>query len=277
MSLTRRWRWTGGAGVLGVLLGSASPGSAGPINTDAALTPREGGNILRLQYSYSETDARSNIEHINTSNVRATYVHGLRQDLAIFLSVPYVNRQVDRVLPRLGRVEDAHDGIGDITVLAKYRFWQEHRGPSETSRWAVLGGLDIRSGDSAFSSDSYDPILGTVFSWRKDRMRFDADLIYQFNTGGGSFRHDTLRYDLAYSHRLFPEAYPQEQSWEFDAVAELNGRYGTDRTHEVFLSPGFQFITERWIFETSIQLPVIQSIDGPETDYRLVFGFRFQW
>jgi hypothetical protein len=48
-------------------------------------------------------------------------------------------------------------------------------------------------------------------------------------------------------------------------------------SHEVFLSPGLQFITERWIFETSIQLPVVQDLDGPEADYRVVVGFRFQW
>ncbi len=44
-----------------------------------------------------------------------------------------------------------------------------------------------------------------------------------------------------------------------------------------FLPPGLQFITKRWIFETSLQLPLIQDINGPETDYRFVVGFRFQW
>ncbi len=47
----------------------------------------------------------------------------------------------------------------------------------------------------------------------------------------------------------------------------------------MFLSPGLQFITERWILEASIQLPVIQKLnnDGPDTNYRLVLGLRFQW
>ena len=201
----------------------------------------------------------------------------LKENLALFLTVPYVHRETDVVKPQLGRFERSDSGVADLTFLAKYRFWEDDRRPGETLRWAALGGLNIRSGDSDFTSDSYDPIIGTVFSWRRQRGRFDADLVYQLNTGGQEFRHDALRYDVAYSHRLFPERYDAKDAWELDCVAELNGRYIAGGSHEVFLSPGFQFITERWIVETSVQLPVIKDIDGPETDYRFVIGFRFQW
>ena len=277
MDSSRQSKTVAAALVLVVVTATAIPLSAGPINTDVALTPREGGSIFRLQFVYSELDGHGDIQHISTSTAKGTYVYGLRKNLALFLTVPYVNRQVDRVVPKLGRVEDAHDGIADLTFLAKYRFWQKDIGPKETLRWAAIGGLNIRSGDSDFTSDSYDPIVGTVFSWRRQRGRFDADVVYQLNTGRQEFRHDALRYDVAYSHRLFPAVYDAKDAWEFDGVAELNGRYVTDGSHEVFLSPGFQFITEHWIIETSVQLPVIQDIDGPETDYRFVIGLRFQW
>ncbi len=247
------------------------------INTDVALTPPKGGSILRLQYSYSEADGRGAIAHVNASVVKATYIYGLKENFALFLTAPYVNRQVDKFAPQLGRFEDAHDGIADLTFLAKYRFWQDDRRPGETLRWAALAGLNIRSGDSDFTSDSYDPIVGTVFTWQRDRGWFNADLVYQFNTGGGKSRHDALRYDVSYSYRLTPARFEPGNAWELDAVAELNGRYVTDGSHEVFLSPGLQFITKRWIFETSLQLPVIQDLDGPETDYRFVIGLRFQW
>ncbi len=250
---------------------------AGPINTDVALTPPKGGSIFRLQYIHSESDGSGEVQHVNMSIMKGTYVFGLKENLALFLTVPYVHRETDVVKPQVGRFERSDNGVADLTFLAKYRFWQDDRRPGETLRWAVLGGLNIRSGDSAFTSDSYDPIVGTVFTWQRDRGWFDADLIYQFNTGGGESRHDSLRYDLAYSYRLAPARFEPGNAWELDAVAELNGRYVTDGSHEVFLSPGLQFITKRWIFETSLQLPVIQGINGPETDYRLVVGFRFQW
>ncbi|NOX59961.1 MAG: transporter [Planctomycetes bacterium] len=250
---------------------------AGPINTDVALTPPKGGSIFRLQYVYSESSGRGDVRHVNASVSRGTYVYGLKENLSFFLTVPYVDRQTDVVKPQLGRFEMSTSGLADLTFLAKYRFWQDDRRPGETLRWAAIGGLNLRSGDSEFTSDSYDPIIGTVFTWQRDRGWLDADLIYQFNTGRGEFRHDVLRYDVAYSYRVAPVLFEPGNAWELDAVAELNGRYMTDGSHEVFLSPGIQFITTRWIFETSLQLPVIQDVNGPETEYRLVIGFRFQW
>lgn len=251
---------------------------AGAINSNVAFTPRKGGTVFRLQYHYAELSG-GNIAQVHRSGVRSTFVHGISSKLAIIFSAPYVNRQVDRVVPRFGRVEEAHDGIGDITLMGKYRFWQHDPRPLETWRWAALGGINIRSGDSHFSSDSYDPVLGTVFSWQRDRHHIDADLIYQINTGRSEYRHDALRYDLAYSYRLFPAVYDAERPYEVNAVAELNGRYVVDGSHEVFLSPGLQFIAQRWAIEASVQLPVVQEFadSRPQTDYRVVVGLRFRW
>jgi hypothetical protein len=250
---------------------------AAPINSDVAFTPPKGGSIFRLQYVYSESDGSGDVQHVNASIMKGTYVYGLKENLALFLTVPYAHRETDVFKPQLGRFERSDSGVADLTFLAKYRFWQDDRRPGETLRWAALGGLNIRSGDSDFTSDSYDPIVGTVFTWQRDRGLLDADLVYQFSTGGGESRHDALRYDVAYSYRLTPARFEPGNAWELDAVAELNGQYTTSGSHEVFLSPGLQFITERWILETSIQLPVIQDLDGPETDYRLVVGLRYQW
>jgi len=277
--MTRR---AGRAAFLAAALGAALsvvPPAPAQINTDVALTPPKGGSIFRLQYSFSESDGFNNVLHVNASTVKGTYVYGFRRDLAFFLTVPYLNRQVDRLDAEFGRSEVAHDGVGDLTLLAKYRFWQDDRRPGETLRWAALGGLTLRSGDSDFTSDSYNPIVGTVFTWQRDRGWFNADLVYRFNTGGGESRHDALRYDLSYSHRLFPESFEPGNAWELDAVAEMNGLYVADGSHEVFLSPGLQFITKQWILETSVQLPVIQELadNRAETDYRFVVGFRFQW
>ncbi len=262
-----------------IALGLCAPAIAGPINTNAALTPRKGGAIFRLQYRYSEASEAGNIMHVNSSSVIGTFVYGITEDLAAIFSAPYVNRQVDRVVPRFGRSEDAHDGVGDMTFMLKYRFWQRDDGPGRTMRWAALGGMNFRSGDSDFSSDSYDPIVGVVFTVRRDEVFFDVDLIYQLNTGRGRFSHDALRYDASLALRLFSGTTQRDIAWEFNAVAELNGRYVVDGSHEVFLSPGVQFVTEQWVLETSIQLPVFQDLPAgrPETDYRIITGLRFQW
>ncbi len=257
----------------------ACPAVAGPINSDVAFTPREGGGILRLQYTYEEAGAGGAVQHKNQTTVRGVLIYGLRSNIALILSAPYVNRQVDLFDKRFGRTEEAHDGVGDITLLLKYRFYQKDLGPMNTVRLAALGGLNLRSGDLDFSSDSYDPILGAVFTWRHDRDKFDADLIYQFNTGGGQARHDTLRYDLTYSRRIHPVSYDDSTGYEILAIAELNGRYKTDGSHTIYLSPGVIFQFERWTLEMSLQLPALQDLagDGPETDFRFVTGLRYRW
>lgn len=273
-SRNTRFRW-----VLVIAgLGFVAPAVAGPINSNVAFTPRQGGSILRLQYRYTEAQGDSG-RHVNTSAAIATYVYGLTPKLALFLNVPYMSREIHRFNKRLGHVSDTGAGFGDVSVLAKYRFHQEDIGPGRTIRWAVIGGLNIRTGDSDFTSDSYDPILGTVWSWRHYRHRFDADLLYQFNTGGGAQQHDLVRVDAAYSFRVYPAQLDQSATYEIDTVAEFNGEYRTDGSHEIFLSPGIQLTTAQWTLESSVQVPVSQNLarGQPEADYRFVIGMRFRW
>jgi len=47
----------------------------------------------------------------------------------------------------------------------------------------------------------------------------------------------------------------------------------------LFLAPGLQYVTQRWVAEISLQLPVIQELNGRQikTDYHLNVGFRIQF
>ncbi len=258
---------------------AVAPVVAGPINTDVAFTPREGGGVLRLQYIYAEAEGRGAAGQINASTFRSTLVYGATERMALFLSAPYHNRQID-VSPVGGaRFEDAHDGIGDITALVKYRFWQQDTDTLETNRLALLAGVSVRAGDSDFTTDSYDPMVGLAWSWRADRTRLDADVLYRINTGTGNFGHDALRYDFAWSYRIYPAKYAPGQVVSLDTVAELNGVYRTDGSHEVYLAPGLQLAGDGWALETSLQLPVVREVadDRAETDVRFVIGVRFFW
>ncbi len=78
---------------------------------------------------------------------------------------------------------------------------------------------------------------------------------------------------------MYPAVYAIDQPYEVVAVAELNGRYSTDGSHEIFLSPGVQFVAEHWLLEASLQLPVVREMAAgrAETDYRLVLGLRLRW
>lgn len=64
--------------------------------------------------------------------------------------------------------------------------------------------------------------------------------------------------------RLLNEKAPKRPEW--------NGAPG------LFLSPGIQYVTTRWIVEATVQLPVWQDLNArPEADFIVGFGVRFQF
>jgi hypothetical protein len=99
---------------------------------------------------------------------------------------------------------------------------------------------------------------------------------------------DDLIYDLSYQFRVYPWTLPEVGAPNFlYLVAEANGifsqrsklkgeRIDDSGGHILFLSPGLQFATRRFILEASIQLPIIQDLNGNqvETDFVLSAGFR---
>ena len=136
------------------------------------------------------------------SITRLTY--GLRHDLAVMVDVPvFFRRQTAG-----GRTR--HDtGQGDIRVLATWRVYRNDFGPIDTTRVAVVGGLDLDTAHAPFGGNSFDPIVGAALTHITGRHGFNASTRWTLNTGGranpvgaGNTRHDLLAYDLAYLFRL---------------------------------------------------------------------------
>ena len=254
------------------LLALTRGGHAAGLNTDVALTPPLGGTIFRVQWRYSRLFDEG--VEVHRSRQPITLVHGATENLAILATVPIIYRKIE-----FDSGETKRDtGIGDIPVLAKYRFLQEDR-PGRTTRWAVIGGLEVPTFDNDFSSKSFDPIIGTVWTHQRRDWWVDCDLLYKLNTAGGVLGDDELRADVAYSHRLVGGESERVGPWGLYAVAEINARYFTDGSVQVLGSPGLQLITPNLILEAGVQLPIGQDLKSPrlETDYTVVVGFRLQF
>lgn len=269
------WRTAVLLGLLG-LLGFHSVSYSAGLNTDVALTPPEGGTIFRLQWRYSRlsNDPTPMGRDMTLSMNPLTIAYGVTQDFAILGTVPYVLRDVE---PTSGaNVIDT--GVGDIPLLFKYRFYQDDD-PGVTTRWALLGGVEVPSGDDNFSSESFDPIIGTVWTHQRKEWWVDWDFVYKFNTVGGKDGDDALRADTAASIRLFAGEGDSVGPWAFYGIGEVNAKYLTDGSTQVFLSPGLQFITPRWILETGLQVPAYQDMKAPrlENDFTTVLSFRIQF
>jgi len=271
-----RWRRLGLGAIVAALTPAAASHGQAPINSNVALQPAKGGLILRQQIRYSEAalDRPGPDPDIELATTSTTLVYGATEAITLLVDMPVVVSR--RFEDDAAGVIDTEAGVADWTALAKIRLHRRDTGPLATTRIDAIAGLELPTGDERFSSDSTDPIVGGVLTTTEGRNAFSADLLWKFDTGGGGT--DLLRYDAAVVRRLSPAQYTRAGQAAINGLLELNGVYETDGDNEVFLSPGVQYVTRRWILEASVQLPVAQDVsDRPEADFILAFGVRMQF
>jgi len=174
-------------------------------------------------------------------------------------------------------------GLDDITVGFKWRLYERDLGPIDTLRFALLGAVETPTGEDAYSSDSWDPIIGGVVSYIQGRNGINASLQWKFNTGehpinlhAGKGEDDALFYDASYLFRLLPAKYGAHTKTATYIVLEANGIYETNGDNEILFSPGIMYETRDMAFEISVQVPAYYEIDNrPKTDLTLTIGIRF--
>lgn len=267
-------------------LNSSVWSQAFPINSDVALQPAEDQLIYRTQMRYRNFDVDATDAQVNVWSQSNVFVYGWTSSFSTILGVPLVYRDFED-----DSSNDDDFGVGDINLLLRYQLWKK-LGYLQSKSWTVLGGVQIPSYDAPFSSRSWDPILGTVYSWRKNRYGFDADLVFQLNTENDRDmkQGNVLRYDTTLQYRLWPTKYTAQTEWSLTGLLELNGRHQRNNesaghkiaktnNHQVFLSPGLVLAGKRVKYEVGMQLPMFQDIgrNAAEDSIRLVFGITITY
>lgn len=269
---------------------------AAPINSNVALPVRKGGLIFRSQMRWlkaSDDPTNQNRER-DVIAIPNVLLYGATRDLALFAILPYFIRTLKFPDAETGsRVNQTDHGIGDLNLIARYTVYaNDYR--SGTFRVAPLFGVKLPTGDNdlrPITTDSFDFQFGLVstVTWDFGRHEIDSDAVYRLNTESDNFdKGDSLTYDLSYQLRVFPWTLPERGLPNFVyLVAEANGFFskknefnnntiGASGGNTIFLSPGLQYSARRYIIESSIQLPVIQDLNGNqvETDFIWTIGFR---
>ncbi len=275
---------------------------AGPITTNTALPVHEGELIVRGQGKFLQStgDGTAMNRNLTVWAAPTVFVYGANEKLALFGIVPYLDKRLS-LNTTGGRRTRGDAGLGDLSFLARYTVGQWDR-PQETLRLAPFVGIEVPSGkddtkDSLgrlpqplqLGSGSWDPIVGTIFTWQKLAWEFDASASYKRNTAANNFEiGDVTRLDLSFQYRLSPFSLPGGGVPAFlYAVLESNvlqqaknRAAGVDDPNSGgtswFLAPGLQYVTRRWILETAVQLPVAQDLNGNalENDLIVTSGFR---
>lgn len=263
------------AAVLAGLVWACAGASAQEANlSEAATQPAKGRITWREQIRYTRYELPDRDIDQFVLNTRLTL--GLSGRLSAVLDVPLVSRD-----DRLDGSFDA-EGLGDITLGVKYRFWQDDRGAIETRRLAVIGGVRVPTGDTGLSSGGVDPYLGLVFTKVQGRHGLNASARYQFSTDGrsspvmpGMGDADLITLETSYLFRLSPASYSADTVGSLYLAAESFIDYETNGDLEWRLAPGLLWEARRWAAEFSVILPVARSIDDrAKTDWGLAAGIR---
>lgn len=274
---------------------------AGPITFNSALPVAKGEFILRGQavLNRSTDDPGSTNRDLRVLTVPTVLAYGATRNLALFGIVPYLDKTMTSTTSS-GRVGRGDSGLGDSIFLARYTVLSIDR-LGDTRRLAPFLGLKVPTGDDnerdslgrlpqplQLGSGSWDPIVGTSFSWQTFDWEFDSAVQYRFNTKANNFEFgDQARFDMSFQYRLWPRTLGSGVPAFFYGVLESNLIHsGKNEAGGItnlntggttwFLAPGIQYVTRRVVLEAIVQLPVVQDLNGTAlgNDYTVRGGFR---
>lgn len=301
--------------------------TAGPITTITADTLAKGKFTAGIDTEYVKSKGFSDDElatfasqHVHAHDAdymtvtTASVNYGVVDDVMLSMRVPYVYRDNIRSASHVhggGGVVNSADyhgdsgGIGDVSVMGKYRFLNDGHG----LRGAVLFGVELPTGktdnrhhgelletEHQPGSGSTDFMLGLAGSKSVGSWSYDVSTLFTKVREGSQSTDlgDKIHYGVAVTKRFGGakcECHDKNAAEEvphksLDLILELNGEWANQKEvadvedensggHTLFLSPGVRFSPDgKWAGHLSVGIPVAAHMgDGhAETDYRLTAG-----
>jgi len=132
--------------------------------------------------------------------------------------------------------------------------------------------------------------LGIAITRQTLGWEFDMAAQYRLNTEASGFTFgDEARTDASFQYRLFPRTLESSGVPDFVyAVLESNLIWsGKNRSLGASdansggmtwnFAPGLQYVTNRLVLETAIQIPVVQNLNGTSLKSDWVWAMGFRW
>jgi len=216
-----------------------------------------------------------------TAQTRLRY--GLRDDLTLFVDVPFVAKHVDTPAGALN-----NSGLGDLTLLGK---WKYHEDKAEGKRRAMAGFAKLDTGEHegqpgllALGSGQNDLGLIHLWEWRSGSATWYGNLGYVFrdySSDTGVNPGDWYLFNLAAEHPLgkSPAKFVWEVNGRHESRSHQGGRSLTNTGATIFsLSPGLQYVDKKpngrsITWEAGVQVPLIKGGNLPAVpDYTAYAG-----
>ena len=288
--------------MVGILAAGSTWGA--PVTFNTALPVGGGEFVARGMVVVSQPgeDPGASDRDLSTKSLVTVLGYGVTHKLAVFGVLPYVDKKLD-LTEAGGRISRSASGVGDASVFARYTLVQ-HDQPGRTFRIAPFAGVKAPTGDDdnrdtfgrlppsvQSGSGAWDVFGGIVATYQTFALQADGQVSYRVkNKANGFDPGDELRLDGSLQYRLWPRqlggGVPSflygvlETNLVHRDRNEMNGNEDANSGGTtVFLSPGLQYVTKRWIVEGVVQLPVVQNLRGTalENDYVVRAGVRFNF
>ena len=275
--------------------------NAAPITFNTALPVAKGAFINREQVivrRFDEDVSTANRE-LEVNGLISVLGYGITPKLALFAALPYFDKTLD-MTANAQRLRRSSNGIGDLKVFVRYTFFQQDE-RSKTFRMAGFGGVKAPTGkdnqrDSLgllpiplqSGTGAWDSFGGIVLTYQTLDYQFDAQLSFEQNGSANDFQvGDEVRADVSFQYRMLPQELNSDTHSFLYGVLELN-LINQDNNQvtgindlnsggtTLYLTPGIQFVTAKYILEAAVQLPITQNLHGNtlETDFLFTAGFR---
>jgi len=302
---TKAW-WHGIIWSIVIMAGCLCAGSVGaaPLTFNTALPVAAGEFVFREQFVLDQSghDPSASARDRKAMSAISVLGYGITSNLALFGVVPYVNKRLELTTNGVRQTRRA-DGLGDLRLFSRYTIFQDDA-PGRTFRVAPFAGLEFPTGDDNESdasgrlpasvqpgSGSWDPFGGIVATYQTLDFQIDAQASYKANTKANDFEFgDIARLDGSLQYRLWPQELGSGVPGFLYGVLESNLIYQDknelSRVNDpnsggltIFIVPGLQYVTRRWIIESGVQVPLVQNLNGTalEKDYIFRAGFRFNF
>ena len=197
-------------------------------DTLAPTMPGKGNLVIRPIFNYYKL--KPSEQNLFSGSVLESAVHldyGLTGDKSLMLHFSEERQDEDQ--------EMRIDGFTDVKMTFKWRFYQDDFGPVDTFRLGLLGGLEIPTGNSEFTSNTTVPFIGLSAMYIEGRHGVTSSAVFHATDGdldnpvlAGDKYANHVAFNAAYLYRIKPEAYSQELVAAWYIGAEINGDWESD-------------------------------------------------
>jgi hypothetical protein len=200
-----------------------------PLLSDDTITQGKGKTQIEMSYQYDSDNDDGIKKEASRPRVQLTY--GLLDPLDVILEIPYLFVQQTR-----GGVTTSNDGIGDVTLALKWRFYGEKE---KGLQFAIKPSVTFPTGDEAkglgFGREAYG--ITFISSFEREEWIVSANLGYLYNEYGLQSERDTYRANI-WSVGISGQYEPVEKLWLVGEIGVLSNPDVTSDTPLAFINVG---------------------------------------